>query len=69
MIENDNETEEFDIVMPVVINDNDVELEININDKRYYQIQEQLFVKEKRYCVLAVCTPKGLKHDTIFRVE
>lgn len=40
---------------------------INIKHKSYYQVQGQLHITNRRYCVFATWTTKGIKYDTIMR--
>ncbi|XP_031353734.1 uncharacterized protein LOC116178384 [Photinus pyralis] len=41
--------------------------EVNQNHKWYYQIQGQLHITRRQYCVFAAWTPKGLKTETILK--
>lgn len=41
--------------------------DINKIHKWYYQIQGQLHVTNRSYCVFAVWTPHGMKSETLFR--
>lgn len=41
--------------------------EINKNHKWYYQVQGQLHITRRSYCIFAVWTPHGLKTETILR--
>lgn len=40
---------------------------MNKSDKWYYQVQGQLQVTGRKFCVFVVWTPKGLKFETISR--
>lgn len=46
---------------------NGTALELKKNHKWFYQIQGQLNICQKDYCVFAVWTRKGLKHEIIKR--
>ncbi|KAB0795633.1 hypothetical protein PPYR_12472 [Photinus pyralis] len=41
--------------------------EINRKHKWYYQVQGQLHIADRQYCVFAVWTPLGVKIETIFK--
>ncbi|KAJ8915492.1 hypothetical protein NQ315_012373 [Exocentrus adspersus] len=40
---------------------------LNTSHKWYYQVQGQLHIAQRRYCLLAVWTEKDMKVETIFR--
>lgn len=49
--------------------DNEGQLVLKTEDKRYYQVQGQLNISEKTYCYFVVWTPRGFIMDKIQRDE